>query len=38
MLRRSIPHPVGLLAKPDGSPVVAQFASGRTYPVRLERV
>ena len=31
-------HPHDALANPDGSLVVAQFASGRTYPVRLERV
>ena len=31
-------HPHDALANPDGSLVVAQFASGKTYPVRLERV
>jgi hypothetical protein len=31
-------HPHDALTNPDGSLVVAQFASGRTYPVRLERV
>lgn len=31
-------HPHDALSNPDGSLVVAQFASGRTCPVRLERV
>jgi hypothetical protein len=30
-------HPHDVLANPDGSLVVAQFASGKTYPLRLER-
>jgi hypothetical protein len=31
-------HPHDVLANPDGSLVVAQFASGRTYPLKLERI
>ncbi|MCX8487852.1 MAG: hypothetical protein ORN22_01945 [Opitutales bacterium] len=31
-------HPHDVLANPDGSVVVAQFASGKTYPLKLERI
>jgi len=31
-------HPHDVLANPDGSLVVAQFASGKTYPLKLERI
>lgn len=31
-------HPHDALANPDGSLVVAQFASSRTYPLKLERI
>ena len=31
-------HPHDVLANPDGSLIVAQFASGKTYPIKLERV
>lgn len=31
-------HPHDVLANPDGSLIVAQFASGRTYPLKLERI
>lgn len=31
-------HPHDALANPDGSLVVAQFASGKTYPLKLERI
>jgi peptidylamidoglycolate lyase len=31
-------HPHDVLANPDGSLIVAQFASGQTYPLKLERV
>jgi hypothetical protein len=27
-----------VLANPDGSLIVAQFASGKTYPLKLERI
>jgi hypothetical protein len=31
-------HPHDVIANPDGSLIVAQFASGKTYPIKLERV
>jgi hypothetical protein len=31
-------HPHDVLANPDGSLIVAQFASGQTYPLKLERL
>jgi len=31
-------HPHDVLANPDGSLIVAQFASGKTYPIKLERI
>ena len=31
-------HPHDVLANPDGSLIVAQFASGKTYPLKLERI
>ena len=31
-------HPHDVLANPDGSLTVAQFASGKTYPIKLERI
>jgi hypothetical protein len=31
-------HPHDVLANPDDSLVVAQFASGKTYPLKLERI
>jgi hypothetical protein len=31
-------HPHDALANPDGSLIVAQFASGKTYPIKLERI
>ena len=31
-------HPHDVIANPDGSLIVAQFASGKTYPLKLERI
>jgi hypothetical protein len=31
-------HPHDVIANPDGSLIVAQFASGKTYPIKLERI
>ena len=31
-------HPHDVLANPDGSLIVAQFASGKTYPLKFERI
>jgi hypothetical protein len=31
-------HPHDVLANPDGSLVVAQFASGKTYPLKIEQI